>query len=138
MTTTYILGGYTYLSAGLYGSVRCSSDLRAGGCGFEPHRNRQHSFVEIDHEIFSTVILYLLLIQDGQLSVSGERMCTILVNNTDQTLHSAASDLGLHCLPITLLRVSQLQWVKFSGVIVSGIPGTLELVSLPNKIGILF
>ena len=22
----------------------------------------------------------------------------------DQTLHSAASDLGLHCLPITLLR----------------------------------
>ena len=126
MTTTYILGGYTYLSAGLYGSVRCSSDLRPGGCGFEPRRNRQHSFVEIDHEIFSTVILYLLLIQDGQLSVSGERLCTILVNNTDQTLHSAASDLGLHCLPITLLPVSQLQWVKFSGVIVSGIPGTLE------------
>ena len=24
----------------------------------------------------------------------------------------AASDLGLHCLPITLLRVSRLQWVK--------------------------
>ena len=33
-------------------------------------------FVEIDHEIFSTVILALLLIQEGQLSVSGERMCT--------------------------------------------------------------
>ena len=30
----------------------------------------------------------------------------------DQTPHSAASDLGLHCLPITLLRVSRLQWVK--------------------------
>ena len=30
----------------------------------------------------------------------------------DQTPRSAASDLGLHCLPITLLRVSQLQWVK--------------------------
>ena len=26
--------------------------------------------------------------------------------------HSAASDLGLHCLPITLLWVSRLQWVK--------------------------
>ena len=39
-----------------------------------------HSFVEIDHEIFSTVILSLPLIQEGQLSVSGERMCTILVN----------------------------------------------------------
>ena len=40
---------------------------------------RQHSFVEIDYEIFSTVILSLLLIQEWQLSVSGERMCTILV-----------------------------------------------------------
>ena len=30
----------------------------------------------------------------------------------DQMLHSAASDLGLHCLPITLLGVSQLQWVN--------------------------
>ena len=30
----------------------------------------------------------------------------------DQTPSSAASDLGLHCLPSTLLRVSRLQWVK--------------------------
>ena len=44
-----------------------------------PRRGRQHSFVEIDHEIFSTVILSLPLIQEGQLSVSGKRMCTILV-----------------------------------------------------------
>ena len=29
----------------------------------------------------------------------------------DQTPHSAASDLGLHCLRITLLRVSRLHWV---------------------------
>ena len=35
---------------------------------------------DFDHELFSTVILSLLLIQEGQLSVSGERMCTILVN----------------------------------------------------------
>ena len=28
------------------------------------------------HEIFSTVILSLTQIQEGQLSVSGERMCT--------------------------------------------------------------
>ena len=45
-----------------------------------PPPGRQHSFVEIDHEIFSTVILSLSLIQEGQLSVSGERMCTILIN----------------------------------------------------------
>ena len=44
---------------------------------------RQHSFVEIDHEIFSTVILSLPLIQEGQLSVSGERMCTILVDRLE-------------------------------------------------------
>ena len=44
---------------------------------------RQHSFMEIDHEIFSTVILSLPLIQEGQLSVSGNRMCTILVNRLE-------------------------------------------------------
>ena len=31
---------------------------------------------------------------------------------SDQMLHFAASDLGLHCLPITLLGVSRLQWVN--------------------------
>ena len=30
----------------------------------------------------------------------------------DQMPHSVASDLGLHCLQITLLRVSRLQWIK--------------------------
>ena len=56
------------------------SNWRPGGRGFNPLQGRQHSFVEIDHEIFSMVILSLPLIQEGQLSVSGERMCTILVN----------------------------------------------------------
>ena len=46
------------------------SDWRPGGRGFNPC-GRQHSFV-IDHEIFSTVILSLPLIHEGQLSVSGE------------------------------------------------------------------
>ena len=59
------------------------SDWRLGCRGFNPRRGRQHSFVEIDHEIFSTVILSLPLIQEGQLSVSGERMCTILVNRLE-------------------------------------------------------
>ena len=57
-----------------------ASDWRPEGRGFNPCLGRQRSFVEIDHEIFSTVILSLPLIQEGQLSVSGERMCTILVN----------------------------------------------------------
>ena len=60
------------------------SDWRPGGRGFKPpRRGRQHSFVEIDHEIFSTVILSLPLIQEGQLSVSGGRMRTILVNRLE-------------------------------------------------------
>ena len=37
-------------------------------------------FVEIDHEIFSMGILSLPLIQEGQMSVSGER---ILVNRLE-------------------------------------------------------
>ena len=37
---------------------------------------RQHYFVETDHEIFPTAIFSLPLIQEGQLSVSGERMRT--------------------------------------------------------------
>ena len=40
------------------------------------HRGQQHSLAEIDHEIFATVILSLRLIQEGQLSVSGERLHT--------------------------------------------------------------
>ena len=59
------------------------SDWRPGGHRFNPRRGRQHSFVEIDHEIFSAFILSLGLIQGGQLSVSGERMCTILVNRLE-------------------------------------------------------
>ena len=59
------------------------SDWRPGGRGFNPRLGWQHSFVEIDHEIFSTVIFSLPLIQEGHLSVSGERMCTILVKRLE-------------------------------------------------------
>ena len=48
--------------------------------GLTPARSATF-FLEIDQEIFSTVILCLLLIQDRQLSVSGERKCTVLVNH---------------------------------------------------------
>ena len=40
------------------------------GCGCDP------PVVVIGHEIISTTILSLWLIQVGQLSVTGERMCT--------------------------------------------------------------
>ena len=64
-------------------STETSASGLGGSVGFNPRRGRQHSFVEIDHEIFSTVILFLPLIQEGQLSVSGENMCTILVNRLE-------------------------------------------------------
>ena len=52
------------------------SDWRSEGRGFDPLRVRQHSFVKSDHEIFSTVILSFPRIQEGPLSVFGERMFT--------------------------------------------------------------
>ena len=75
--------GSTTRSPASVAQLDAPSDWRPGGRGFNPRRGRQHSFVEIDHEIFSTVSLSLPLIQEGQLSVSGERMCTILVNRLE-------------------------------------------------------
>ena len=48
-----------------------------------PLLGRQHSFVKIDQEIFSMVILSLPLIQEGELSVSGKTMCTMLGNHLE-------------------------------------------------------
>ena len=41
-------------------------------------------------------------------------MDTLFANSEDpdQMPHSAASDVGLHCLSVTLLGVSRLQWAK--------------------------
>ena len=49
-----------------------------------------------------------------RLRYSLRRMAKLFANSEDpdQTPHSAASDLDLHCLPITLLQVSRLQWVN--------------------------
>ena len=54
---------------GTWMRVRLESKSRR----FDPHCG-QHSFMESDHEIYSKVILSLLLIQE----VSGKRMCTVL------------------------------------------------------------
>ena len=54
----------------------------------QPPPGLQHFFVKTDHEIFSTVILSVPLIQEGQLSVSGDRMCTIQVKRLEDSLSS--------------------------------------------------
>ena len=69
-----------WLAASLGGSVGCASDWWSGGCEFEPRPVGNILSLRFDHEIFSTVIPFLPLIQEGQLSVSGKRICTILVN----------------------------------------------------------
>ena len=61
--------------AGLGGSVGLSIQLVNKRLRVQSPPGRQHSFMEIDHEVFSIVILFPL-IQEVQLSFSGERMCT--------------------------------------------------------------
>ena len=85
------------------------SDWRPGGRGFSPRRGRQHSFAEIDHEIFSTVILSLPLIQEGQLSVSGERMCTILVNRLEDL--ACLYIVNVWLAKLTALDMTPLGWL---------------------------
>ena len=48
-------------------------------------------------------------------------MVELFVNSgdADQMLHSAASDLGLHCLPVICLGVSSLQWVNYGEMFVT-------------------
>ena len=75
-----ILNPFSVLSVSQTGnrhgnSIGCMSVWYAGGCRFNPHV-RQHSVLEIGSEIISTAILSFPLIQEGQLSVTGEIMCT--------------------------------------------------------------
>ena len=60
--------------------------------------------MDIDHEIFSMVILSPPLIQEGQLSVSGKRMCTILVNH----LENLACQVKVWLGKLTMLDMTQL------------------------------
>ena len=78
------------------------SDWRPEGRGFKSRRGRQHSFVEIDHEVFSMVILTLPLYQEGKLS--GGRMCTILVNR----LEDYACPVNVWLGKLTALDMTQL------------------------------
>ena len=57
------------LLAGLGGSVGCAVRLETRRSRVQPPP-RSATFIEIDHEIFSTIILSLPLIQEGQLSVA--------------------------------------------------------------------
>ena len=64
-------------TAGPGSLVRCGFAWYSDGWRFDP-AVRQHFFMETGHEVTSTAILSLPLIQVGQLSVTGGRMCTCL------------------------------------------------------------
>ena len=54
----------------------CASAWYADGRGFDPHVRQNILSLRFGHENNSTAILSLPLIQEGQLSVTGERMGT--------------------------------------------------------------
>ena len=60
--------------------------------------------MEIDHKIFSMVILSLLLIQKGQLSVSGERICI----STGQPLRTKPAQEKVWLGKLTALDMTQI------------------------------
>ena len=66
-----------------------------------------------------------------------EKMAQLFANSgdPDQTPRSVASDLGLHCLRITLLRVSRLQWVNHSLLLHQNLTiPVLQLVDVSTKL----
>ena len=69
--------------AGLGGSVGCVVRLETRRSRVQPSQRSATFLLEIDHELFFMVILSIPLIQEGQLSVSVKRMCTILVNRLE-------------------------------------------------------
>ena len=52
---------------------------------------RPNTFVEIDHEIFSRIMLHLLRIQERLLSLTNESMCT-------EYMLKASSTLSMQCV----------------------------------------
>ena len=61
-------------AVGNVSACRYMSDCRSRACEFDPACS--HTFVKIEHEIISTAILPLPLIQEGLLSITSESMCT--------------------------------------------------------------
>ena len=68
---------------------------------------------ELAHTIYWQSLISILCTSGYEIYIFLEKMAEVFANSedSDQTPPSAASDLGLHCLPDTLLGVSRLQWV---------------------------
>ena len=79
---------------------------------------------ELTHTTYWKFLISILGMWGYVIKVFWEKNGTICKQWRDwsvsETPHSAASDLGLYCLPITLLGVSRLQWVKWATDTASG------------------
>ena len=75
-TTTFSTSTTTSTTAGRGSSIGCTSEWYADGREFDPYVRQNIFSLRFGHEIISTTILPLPLIQEGQLSVTGERMDT--------------------------------------------------------------
>ena len=91
----------------LSGSGEWASDWLSGGCGFNPCWVGNILSWRFDHDIFSTVFLSLFLIQEGQLSVYGERMCAVLVNRLEDWVYPVKVWFGKP----TMLKMTPISWL---------------------------
>ena len=97
---------YLIYPAGLGGSVGCAVRLETRRSRVRC-RPRSATFFCGDYEIFSMVILSLPLIQEGHLSVSGKRMCKILVKRLEDWPCPVNVWLG----KLTALDMTPLDWL---------------------------
>ena len=76
ITKKYLhVSGYPSYHSRLHSLDNSVSDCRSRGHKLESQIGHI-ILMEIDHEIISMIILPILLIQEGQLSVTGASMCT--------------------------------------------------------------
>ena len=68
------------------------------------------------------------------LDIPRAKLAKLLADSEDpdQRPHSVMSDLGLHCLPVTILRVCRLKWVK--APIIAAVKGKLVNSADPDWI----
>ena len=74
--------------------------------------DRRHLYINKIHKISisSKMCVWLVFIN----TMVYRNSCTLCKQcRPDQMPHSVASDLGLHCLPMSPLRDARLKWVKF-------------------------
>ena len=79
LTSTHNLCFHEEIKPASVAQLDAPSDWRPGGRGFDPAEVGNI----LSWRLIMKYFLSLPLIQEGQLSVSGERMCTILVNRLE-------------------------------------------------------